>query len=113
MYPLFMYKEKSRFCRSHDINLQNEYSTCNKRYERCKNIQKEIDPIDLISRKKKMKFKDDLNVLAFINSSHISFSHLMNLELDNITQNGNNTVNESNDKQFQDAEDLNEPVLAF
>ncbi|CAB5372059.1 unnamed protein product [Rhizophagus irregularis] len=129
MYLLFMQKEKSR-CRSHGINQQNEYSTCNKCYERRKNTRKEIDPIS----RKKLKLEDGLIVntpvphQTNIDSSRIPFTHLTNLELDNITQDQHNdNVDECNDemdgllyglseiqeiisKRFQDAENLNEPV---
>jgi hypothetical protein len=105
-----------------------EYLTCNKCYEKCKNTQKEID---LISRKKK-KLEDDLNEpVPQINtdSSQTLFSHFTNLELlDDIMQDDDNNVNKYDDetdgllydlkeiqniisKQFQDVESLNEPVI--
>ncbi|CAB4467142.1 unnamed protein product [Rhizophagus irregularis] len=123
-------KKKADFCRSCGINQQNEYSTCNKCYERRKNTRKEIDPIS----RKKLKLEDGLIVntpvphQTNIDSSQIPFTHLTNLELDNITQDQHNdNVDECNDemdgllyglseiqeiisKRFQDAENLNEPV---
>ncbi|CAB5305488.1 unnamed protein product [Rhizophagus irregularis] len=123
-------KKKADFCRSRGINQQNEYSTCNKCYERRKNTRKEIDPIS----RKKLKLEDGLIVntpvphQTNIDSSRIPFTHLTNLELDNITQDQHNdNIDECNDemdgllyglseiqeiisKRFQDAENLNEPV---
>ncbi|PKK72621.1 hypothetical protein RhiirC2_776979, partial [Rhizophagus irregularis] len=130
MYRCSCKKKKADFCRSHGINQQNEYSTCNKCYERRKNTRKEIDPIS----RKKLKLEDGLIVntpvphQTNIDSSRIPFTHLTNLELDNITQDQHNdNVDECNDemdgllyglseiqeiisKRFQDAENLNEPV---
>ncbi|RGB37109.1 hypothetical protein C1646_757271 [Rhizophagus diaphanus] len=130
-----MYNKKADLFHSHDNNLPYEHSTCNKCCEKHKNTQKEID---LISRKK-VKLEANLNApipninimlsQTNIDSNQTIFSDLTKLELDNSSfENYENNINEHNDgtdgllyeiqelisKQFQSAEELNEPVkLAF
>src|SRR5688572_30222028 len=87
-------KKKADFCCSRSTNPLYEYSTCNKCHEKRKNTKKEID---LISRKKK-KLEDNLILTTPIlqPNSQIPFSHLTNLELNNIIQDAQYNNNVSN-----------------
>ncbi|PKY57507.1 hypothetical protein RhiirA4_510082 [Rhizophagus irregularis] len=127
-------KKKEDFFRSRGNNPQYEYSTCNKCYKGRKNVQKEIDPIS----RKKTKLEATLSapVLTISSQKNINSNHI-NLELNDSSQHENHNIIEDDQynnnvddtdgllygldevqelisKQFQDAEDLNEPVkLAF
>ncbi|CAB4496342.1 unnamed protein product [Rhizophagus irregularis] len=92
-------KKKADFCHSYGINQQNEYSTCNKCYERRKNTQKEIYPIS----RKKLKLEDGL--IDQHNDNVDECNDEMNGLLYSLSE-----IQEIISKRFQDAENLNEPV---
>ncbi|GET03347.1 hypothetical protein GLOIN_2v1847703 [Rhizophagus clarus] len=136
-----MHQKKADFCRSHGNNPKYEHSTCNKCYERRKNTRKEIDSISRKKIKLEANLNTPVQNISAILSQTNKIN--MNLELGdnssekhkfcNITEEeyDNDNVNEYNDdadgllyslsevqeiisKQFQRAEELNEPAkLAF
>ncbi|CAB5356877.1 unnamed protein product [Rhizophagus irregularis] len=95
MYRCSCKKKKADFCRSHGINQQNEYSTCNKCYERRKNTRKAINV---------MKDLDNIT-----QDQHNDNVDECNDEMDGLLY-GLSEIQEIISKRFQDAENLNEPV---